>query len=79
MSQDLAKIQASSKHLLGLINGILDLSKIEAGKMELDLETFEVETMVHELVGTIDAVIRKNGNELEVSDRRATPAACTRT
>ena len=64
---DLAKIQASSKHLLGLINGILDLSKIEAGKMELDVERFEVEPMVEELVGTIDAVIRKNGNELEVA------------
>jgi two-component system sensor histidine kinase/response regulator len=65
--QDLTRIQASSKHLLGLINGILDLSKIEAGKMELDLESFDVAVMVHELVGTIDAVIRQNGNELRLS------------
>ena len=65
--QDLVKIQASSKHLLGLINGILDLSKIEAGKMELDSETFEVAPMVHELVGSIDAVIRKNGNDLDMT------------
>ena len=63
---DLTKIQASSKHLLGLINGILDLSKIEAGKMELDLETFEVRAMVDELVGTIDAVVRQNGNTFDV-------------
>jgi signal transduction histidine kinase len=65
--QDLIKIQASSKHLLGLINGILDLSKIEAGKMELDAETFPVAPMVEELVGSIDAVIRKNGNDLEMT------------
>jgi signal transduction histidine kinase len=64
---DLAKIQIASKHLLGLINGILDLSKIEAGKMELDLELFDVKQMVGELISTIDAVVRKNGNALTVT------------
>jgi two-component system sensor histidine kinase/response regulator len=64
---DLTNIQTASKHLLGLINGLLDLSKIEAGKMELDLETFDVEEMVSELINTIDAVVRKNGNTLTVT------------
>jgi signal transduction histidine kinase len=64
---DLGKIQTSSKHLLGLINGILDLSKIEAGKMDLDLQTFDVRVMLDELVGTLDAVVRQNGNRLVVS------------
>jgi two-component system sensor histidine kinase/response regulator len=64
---DLTKIQNASKHLLGLINGLLDLSKIEAGKMELHLETFEVQPMVHELIGTMDAIIRQNGNTIAVT------------
>jgi two-component system, sensor histidine kinase and response regulator len=64
---DLTKVQVASRHLLGLINGILDLSKIEAGKMELELETFDIKTMIDELVGTIDAVVRKNGNTLCVT------------
>jgi signal transduction histidine kinase len=64
---DLTRIQTASKHLLGLINGLLDLSKIEAGKMELHLETFAVKDMVDELIGTIDAVIRQNGNTLTVT------------
>jgi signal transduction histidine kinase len=63
---DLAKLQIASRHLLGLINGILDLSKIEAGKMQLDLQTFDIHSMIDELVGTIDAVVRKNGNTLTV-------------
>jgi two-component system sensor histidine kinase/response regulator len=64
---DLTKIQIASKHLLGLINGLLDLSKIEAGKMDLHLESFDVKAMVDELIGTIDAVVRKNGNSLTVT------------
>lgn len=63
---DLGKIQAASKHLLGLINGLLDLSKIEAGKMDLDLESFDVKTMVDDLTATMDALIRQNGNVLTV-------------
>jgi signal transduction histidine kinase len=63
-AEDLGKIQAASKHLLGLINDILDLSKIEAGKMEVHVETFEIRPMVEQLVGTVDAVVRKNNNTL---------------
>jgi two-component system sensor histidine kinase/response regulator len=64
---DLKKIQMASTHLLGLINGILDLSKIEAGKMELHLETIEVRPMVEELLSTVGAVVRNNNNKLTVT------------
>jgi signal transduction histidine kinase/DNA-binding response OmpR family regulator len=63
---DLKKIHGAGKHLLALINDILDLSKIEAGKMELFLETFEVRTLVDEVRSTIHPLIEKNGNVLEV-------------
>ena len=64
---DLMKIQTASRHLLGLINGILDLSKVEAGKMELELETFDVRGMIEELISTIAALVRQNGNMLAVT------------
>ena len=67
---DLTKLQSASRHLLGLINGILDLSKIEAGKMGLDLTTFDVESTMTELVGTVDGLVRQNGNSLTVSCER---------
>ncbi len=62
--EDLKKIHAAGKHLLALINDVLDLSKIEAGRMDLFLETFDVGTMIGEVVSTIDALIAKNANEL---------------
>ena len=63
---DLQKIHAAGRHLLGLINDVLDLSKIEAGKMELYLETFDVLTVVEEVANTVRPMIEKNGNKLSV-------------
>jgi signal transduction histidine kinase len=64
---DLQRIQSAGKHLLELINGILDLSKIEAGKMALSLETFDIRAMLDELRDTVDPLVQKNGNELTVN------------
>ncbi|MBE7472531.1 MAG: hypothetical protein DPW09_07110 [Anaerolineae bacterium] len=63
---DLEKIHAAGKHLLALINDILDLSKIEAGRMELHLETFEVAKVIQEVALTVKPLVEKNNNVLEV-------------
>ncbi|MGD8494837.1 MAG: GAF domain-containing protein [Gemmatimonadales bacterium] len=63
---DLEKIESAGKHLLALINEILDLSKIEAGKMELYLETTPVDGILGDVVTTIRPLAEKNGNELVV-------------
>ncbi len=63
---DLQKIRFSGKHLLGLINDVLDLSKVEAGKMKLFLETFEVASLIEEVVATARPLVEKNGNRLDV-------------
>ena len=61
---DLDKIHGAGKHLLGLINDILDISKIEAGKIDLFRETFQVRTMVDSVLGTARTLIEKNGNQI---------------
>jgi signal transduction histidine kinase/DNA-binding response OmpR family regulator/PAS domain-containing protein len=64
---DLKKIQSAGKHLLSLINDILDLSKIEAGKIDLYFETFNVRQMIDEVAGTVVPLTEKNNNTLVVT------------
>ena len=65
---DLERIQVSGRYLLTLINGVLDLSKIEAGKMDVYLEHFDVRELLDGVVGTVQPLIRKNANTLQVGD-----------
>src|SRR5262245_19012366 len=61
---DLEKIQTAGNHLLGLINTVLDLSKIEAGKMDLYLETFDVAGMLRDVAATVQPLVQQKGNRL---------------
>ncbi|MDP9169732.1 MAG: PAS domain S-box protein, partial [Acidobacteriota bacterium] len=63
---DLGKIHSAGKHLLGLINSVLDLSKIEAGKMDLYIESFSPRSLIEEVVAVSKPLVEKNGNTLEV-------------
>ncbi|GEM_PF-457642 len=66
LSGDIAKIHQAGKHLLSFINDILDISKIEAGKMELYIETFSLPHMINDIIQTIKPLLVKNNHELEV-------------
>jgi signal transduction histidine kinase/DNA-binding response OmpR family regulator len=64
---DLAKIENAGKHLLGLINDVLDLSKIEAGRMTMFIEDANIAAMITEVRGIIEPLAAKNGNRLIVN------------
>jgi len=70
IAEDLKKIHVAGAHLLALISNILDLSKIEAGKMELWPEDFSVSALLEGLTTTIDPLVRRGGNTLEVRATR---------
>jgi PAS domain S-box-containing protein len=64
--EDLEKITSASKYLLNLINNVLDLSKVEANRMTVYLEEFNIPLLINEVVSTIQPLVNKNNNELEV-------------
>jgi len=63
---DLQKIQTASKHLLGLINDVLDISKIESGQMELFIERVDLEMLINEVISTVQPMVKKNANTLKI-------------
>lgn len=66
LAEDAVKIHAAGKHLLTLVNNVLDISKIETGKMGLYIERINVPMMVKEVIGLVTPLVEKNGNRLEV-------------
>jgi signal transduction histidine kinase len=63
--EDLDKIMASSRHLLGLINDILDVAKIEAGKVDLLLEELDVRELTQSVAAAVEQLVKRNGNAFE--------------
>ncbi|MGQ0732096.1 MAG: response regulator [Acidobacteriota bacterium] len=64
---DLEKIRRAGRHLLSLINDVLDLAKVESGRMELHLETSDLRRQIDDVVATIRPLLDKNGNTLTVN------------
>ncbi|QEG42016.1 response regulator [Roseimaritima ulvae] len=63
---DLKRIRGAGRHLLELVNGLLDLSKVEAGKMELFPEPFDVRKLITEVAATVEPLVEENRNRLQV-------------
>ncbi len=66
LKDDMGKIKSNARHLLGLINDVLDLSKIESGKMEIYAEDFDAARMVQEVAATVQSLMEKKANMLDV-------------
>jgi signal transduction histidine kinase len=63
---DIQKIQQSGRHLLALIDDVLDLSKIEAGRIQLEFQSVDIRTLIDEVVATVEPLLVKNDNRLDL-------------
>ena len=61
---DLSKVEANARHLLGLINDVLDLAKVESGKMEVYAETFDAATIARDAASSVQGLVAKKNNAL---------------
>jgi signal transduction histidine kinase len=77
LTADLRKIQSSGHHLLGLINDVLDISKIEAGQMTLHAEAVALAPLLEEVMNTVQPLALKNGNRLLLQVPAHTPLPAT--
>lgn len=66
VQQDLEKINKAGLHLLSIVNDILDISKIEAGKMDLFLEDFDITQLLHDVVAIMTPLMEKQGNQFQL-------------
>ena len=66
LAVDLRKVESNARHLLGLINDVLDLSKVESGKMEVYVESFDIAPMVEDVASAVQSLVGKKRNRLEV-------------
>jgi len=73
--KSLTKVQKNAKHLLTLINDVLDISKIESGRMELDLKPVNIKELIGETVSALDPLIHKKGLVLETAFDEGLPLA----
>ncbi len=64
---DMRKVEGNARHLLGLINDVLDLSKVESGKMDIYAEEFDIDITVREIASTVESLVAKKSNRLVIS------------
>jgi len=69
-AQDCSNILSSAKHLLNLINGVLDISKIESGQMDVEGLEFDLGSLLKEVESTIEPIMSKNGNQFIVEHNK---------
>ena len=66
LMDDVVRIRSAGSHLLELINNVLDLSKVEAGRMQLDISTFHAASVCRDVANTMHPLVRANHNEFEL-------------